>query len=112
MDTDTIVNVAVATILWTLGSWVVLFVIMYFISPFFTKYGDQRSRVLYSAVYTLAFAIIIGIALGGIITGLTVTYGTIPTLAVAFVIVLILTLLQNYAMTELFRRGLLKIKRK
>jgi hypothetical protein len=105
-------GIALATIAWTLGSWVVLFALMYIVSPFLMKYGNQGSRVIYSAVYTLAFAIIIGLSMGGIMISLTRAFGMIPTLVIAFVIVLVLTIAQNYLLRELLRRGTLKMQRK
>ena len=49
-------------ILVTLGifvaSWIVLCLVMYFLAPYFAKFGDARSRIAYSAVYSLPFAII------------------------------------------------------
>lgn len=112
MDAATLTSIIIATIGWTLGSWVVLFVIMYILSPFFTKYGDHNSRIIYSAVYTLAFGIIIGLSMGGAMITLTNAFGMIPTLVLAFVAVLILTVAQNYVLMTLMRKGMLKMQRK
>jgi hypothetical protein len=50
--------------------------------------------------------------MGGIMISLTRAFGMIPTLVIAFVIVLILTVAQNYLLRELLRRGTLKMQRK
>jgi hypothetical protein len=41
------------------ASWIVLCAVMYFIAPYFGKFADLRSRIVYSAVYSLPFAIIV-----------------------------------------------------
>ncbi len=93
------------------GSWLLLFLLCYFLTPFYTKYGDQKSRVIYSAVYSLAFAFIVGIGYG-LMPVLSQQYGFWPTMLIALVIVLILTVLQNYVLNMLVDKGMLKMARK
>lgn len=99
------------TVLVFIGSWVLLFLLCYFLTPFYTKYGDQKSRVIYSAIYSLAFAFIVGIGYG-LMPELSQQYGFWPTMLIALIIVLILTVLQNYVLNMLVDKGLLKMARK
>jgi hypothetical protein len=108
---ETIANLAFTTVALFLASWVILFLLMFLISPFFTRYGDKRSRFIYSAVYSLAFALIVGLGYG-VMPVISAQYGFWIALAGAFVIVLILTMLQNYVLMNLIRRGLLKMEKK
>lgn len=111
MVTADITSVLTTTVVVFLGSWLLLFLLCYFLTPFYTKYGDQRSRVIYSAIYSLAFAFIVGIGYG-LMPLMSVQYGFWPTMLVALVIVLILTVLQNYALNVLVDKGILKMARK
>ncbi|CAJ36126.1 hypothetical protein RCIX743 [Methanocella arvoryzae MRE50] len=99
------------TVVVFLGSWVLLFLLSYFLTPFYMKYGDQKSRAIYSAVYSLAFAFIIGVGYG-LMPVLSQQYGFWPTMVIALVLVLILTLLQNYVLNLLVSKGVLKMARK
>ncbi len=111
MVTADMTNLLVTTVAVFIGSWVLLFLLCYFLTPFYTKYGDQKSRVIYSAVYSLAFAFIVGIGYG-LMPVLSQQYGFWPTMLIALVIVLILTVLQNYVLNMLVDKGMLKMARK
>lgn len=104
-------NILVTSIVVFLAAWVILFVVSYIFTPFITKYGDRRSRIIYSVIYSLAFAIIVGIGYG-VMPVISEQYGFLPTMVAALVFVFILTLIQNYVLNLLFRRGLLKMQRK
>jgi Na+-driven multidrug efflux pump len=99
------------TVVVFIGSWLLLFLLSYFLTPFYTKYGDQKSRVIYSAIYSLAFAVIVGIGYG-LMPVISQQYGFWPTMLIALVIVLILTVLQNYIINMLVDKGMLKMARK
>ncbi|MGA9139791.1 MAG: hypothetical protein WBZ29_06180 [Methanocella sp.] len=94
------------------GSWIILCIIMYIIAPYFGKYADQRSRIIYSAVYTLPFAIIFALGLGGTISILTASVGSIVALLLAFVIVFALVILQSFLLGVLTSKGILKMESK
>ncbi len=107
-----ITNFVLLTLATFLGSWVILCIIMYIIAPYFGKYADQRSRIIYSAVYTLPFAIIFALYLGGTISVLTSAVGSIGALLLAFVIVFALVILQSFLIGVLTSKGLLKMESK
>jgi len=111
MATVDITSLLVTTVVVFIGAWLLLFLLSYFLTPFYTKYGDQRSRIIYSAIYSLAFALIVGIGYG-LMPILSAQYGFWPTMILALVIVLILTVLQNYVLNMLADKGLLKMARK
>ena len=92
-------------------SWAVLLAVMYFVAPFFAKFEDRRSRVLYSLVYTLPFAVIFGLGLGGT---MSIIYQSNLVIAVisALVIVFVLVMIQSYLMNYLTARGIIKMEEK
>jgi hypothetical protein len=102
-------------ILVTLGifvaSWLVLWVVMYFIAPYFGKFGDQRSRIVYSAVYSMPFAIIFALGLGGTMSMLSQS-NFLVSLLVALLIVFGLVMLQSFLLGVLISRGIIKMESK
>ncbi|OPY29946.1 MAG: hypothetical protein A4E28_00602 [Methanocella sp. PtaU1.Bin125] len=105
-----ITDFLVLTLATFVGSWIILCIIMYIIAPFFGKYADQRSRMIYSAVYTLPFAIIFALGLGGTISILTSMFGSIVALLMAFVIVFVLVIFQSFLIGLLTSKGYLKME--
>lgn len=100
------------TLITFVGSWIVLCIIMYIIAPFFGKYADQRSRIIYSVVYTLPFAVIFALGLGGAISVLTSSVGSITALILAIVIVFALVFMQSLLLGWLTSKGYLKMETK
>ncbi len=102
-------------ILVTLGifvvSWIVLCVVMYFLAPYFAKFGDRRSRIAYSAVYSLPFAIIFALGLGGTMSALSQS-NFIISLIIAFIIVFGLVLFQNFLLGMFISKGIIKMESK
>jgi hypothetical protein len=102
-------------ILVTLGilvaSWILLVVIMYFIAPYFGKFNDKRSRIIYSAIYTLPFAIIFALGLGGTMSVLSQS-NFLVSLLVAFLIVFGLVMLQSFLLGVFISRGIIKMESK
>jgi hypothetical protein len=102
-------------ILVTLGifvaSWIVLCVVMYFIAPYFAKFGDKRSRIAYSAVYSLPFAIIFALGLGGTMSALSQSNFLIS-LVIAFIIVFGLVMFQNFLLGMFISKGIIKMESK
>jgi hypothetical protein len=100
-------------ILVTLGilvaSWILLVVIMYFIAPYFGKFNDKRSRIIYSAIYTLPFAIIFALGLGGTMSVLSQS-NFLVSLLVAFLIVFGLVMLQSFLLGVFIDRGIIKME--
>lgn len=107
-----ITDFLILTLVTFVGSWIILCIIMYIIAPFFGKYADQRSRMIYSAVYTLPFAIIFALGLGGTISILTSMVGSIVALLLAFIIVFALVFLQSLLLGWLTSKGYLKMESK
>jgi len=108
MDLTSLTVTSVAVLI---GSWVLLFLLCYFLTPYYIRYGDQRSRAIYSAVYSLPFAIIICLGFG-VMPQVNQVYGFWPTIIVALIFVLLLTLFQNYVVSELMKRKVLKMEKK
>jgi hypothetical protein len=102
-------------VLVTLGifvaSWIVLCVVMYFIAPYFAKFGDRRSRIAYSAVYSLPFAIIFALGLGGTMSALSQS-NFIISLVIAFIIVFGLVMFQNFLLGMFISKGIIKMESK
>jgi hypothetical protein len=102
-------------ILITLGilvaSWILLCVIMYFIAPYFGKFNDKRSRIVYSAIYTLPFAVIFALGLGGTMSFLSQS-NFLVSLLVAFLIVFGLVMLQSFLLGVFISRGFIKMESK
>jgi uncharacterized protein YacL len=107
-----IMDYLLLTLVTFVGSWIILCIIMYIIAPYFGKYADQRSRIIYSAVYTLPFAIIFALGLGGTISIMTAAVGSIVSLLLAFVIVFVLVILQSFLIGVLTTKGILKMESK
>ncbi len=93
------------------ASWAILCVVMYFIAPFFGKFSDLRSRVVYSIVYTFPFAIIFALGLGGTMSVLSQT-NFLVSLVIAFVIVFVLVMFQSYVLGVLTTKGIIKMQSK
>ncbi len=93
-------------------SWIILSVIMYFIAPYFGKYADLRSRIIYSVVYTLPFAIVFTYGLGNTMTLVTASLGFIASLLLALVIVFALVMVQSFILGWLTSKGYLKMESK
>jgi hypothetical protein len=102
-------------ILVTLGifvaSWLALWIVMYVIAPFFARFGDKRSRIVYSAVYTLPFAIIFALGLGGTMSVLSQS-NFLVSLLVAFLIVFGLVMFQNFLLGMFISKGIIKMESK
>ncbi|HEY3274035.1 MAG TPA: hypothetical protein VGJ92_09745 [Methanocella sp.] len=102
-------------VLITLGifvaSWIALCIIMYFIAPFFARFGDMRSRIAYSAVYTLPFAIIFALGLGGTMSFLSQS-NFLVSLLIAFLIVFGLVMFQNFLLGMFISKGIIKMESK
>jgi len=102
-------------ILITLGifvaSWAILCVVMYVIAPFFGKFADTRSRLLYSIVYTFPFAVIFALGLGGTMSLLSQA-NFLVSLVIAFVIVFVLVMFQSYVLGMLTKKGTIKMQSK
>jgi len=111
MATVDIISLIITTIAVFAGVWLLLFILWYFVTPFYMKYGDRQSRLIYSAIYSLAFAFIIGVGYG-LMPALMGTYGFWPTMITGLIIVLILTTMQNYVLSMLMQKGMLKMSRK
>jgi hypothetical protein len=88
-----------------------LFLIYYFTSTIYTEYGDRRSRILYSLINSLYFALVLAI-LFALLPGLSDAYGVLPSLAAGLAIILVSTFAQVYAIAMLVRGGFLKMRRK
>ncbi|HUL61850.1 MAG TPA: hypothetical protein VLT35_02205 [Methanocella sp.] len=93
------------------ASWAILCVVMYFIAPFFGKFADVRSRVVYSIVYTFPFAVIFALGLGGTMSLLSQT-NFLVSLVIAFVIVFVLVMFQSYVLGVLTTKGIIKMQSK
>ncbi len=93
------------------ASWIVLCVVMYFIAPYFAKFGDKRSRIAYSAVYSLPFAIIFALGLGGTMSALSQS-NFIISLIIAFIIVFGLVMFQNFLLGVFISKGIIKMESK
>lgn len=102
-------------VLITLGifvaSWIALCVIMFIIAPFFARFGDKRSRRGYSAVYTLPFAIIFALGLGGTMSVLSQS-NFLVSLLIAFLIVFGLVMFQNFLLGMFISKGIIKMESK
>jgi hypothetical protein len=102
-------------VLVTLGifvaSWLALIIVMYVIAPFFARFGDKRSRIVYSAVYTLPCAIIFGLGLGGTMSFLSQS-NFLVSLLVAFLIVFGLVMFQNFLLGMFISKGIIKMESK
>jgi hypothetical protein len=102
-------------ILVTLGifvvSWIILCLVMYFIAPYFARFGDKRSRIAYSAVYSLPFAIIFALGLGGTMSALSQSNFLIS-LVIAFIIVFGLVMFQNFLLGVCISKGIIKMESK
>jgi hypothetical protein len=92
-------------------SWILLCFVMYFIAPYFAKFGDRRSRVVYSAVYSLPFAIIFALGLGGAMSVLSQS-NFLVSLLVAFLIVFGLVIFQNFLLGMFISKGIIKMESK
>jgi hypothetical protein len=114
-NTTGLTEAATVNIPFTLGifvvSWIVLCAIMYFIAPYFAKFADPRSRIAYSAVYSLPFAIIFALGLGGTMSVLSQS-NFIVSLLVAFVIVFGLVIFQNFLLGFCISKGIIKMESK
>lgn len=109
LDINTGVLVSTA-VMFVLG-FLILFVIYYFTAPFTTEFGDKRSRTVYSLVNALYFSIVLSIGFA-ILPGLSTAYGVISSLLVGLVIVFVFTVVQVLVISELVKRGILKMRRK
>ncbi len=92
-------------------SWIILCVVMYFIVPFFARFGDMRSRAAYSAVYSMPFAVIFALWLGGTMSILAQS-GFIVLVLVAFIILFGLVMIQNFLLGLLISKGIIKMQSK
>jgi hypothetical protein len=93
------------------ASWILLCVIMYFIAPYFGKFHDRRSRIVYSAVYSMPFAVIFGLGLGGTMSIISQS-NFLVSLLVAFLIVFGLVMLQSFLIGVCISRGIIKMESK
>ncbi len=98
------------TVMFVLG-FALLFLIYYYTSPFYTEYGDRRSRLYYSLINSFYFSFVLAV-LFAVLPSLSETYGLIASLLVGMAIVLVATITQIYVITTLAKRGVLKIRRK
>ena len=92
-------------------SWVILWAVMYVLAPRFSKFADQRSRIVYSAVYTLPFAIIFAIGLGGTMNIISPDF-SIVSVVLMIIIVFGLVILQSMLLGMLISRGIIKMQSK
>jgi hypothetical protein len=92
-------------------SWIILWFVMYFIAPYFAKFGDRRSRIAYSAVYSLPFAIIFALGLGGAMEWISQS-NFIVSLVAALVIVFGLVMFQSFLLGVLINKGIIKMQSK
>jgi low temperature requirement protein LtrA len=99
-----------AAVMFIVG-FAILFVIYYFTSPFSARFDDRRSRVVYSLVNALYFSVVLSIGFA-VLPGLSTSYGIIVALLVGLVIVVIFTAVQVYAISELVKRGILRMHSK
>ena len=108
-------NAVTVNIPFTIGifvaSWALLCVVMYFIAPYFAKFADPRSRIAYSAIYSLPFAIIFALGLGGAMSVLSQANFLVSLIA-AFVIVFGLVVFQNFLLGVGVSRGIIKMESK
>jgi hypothetical protein len=93
------------------GSWVILCVVMYVIAPFFARFGDLRSRVVYSAIYSLPFAVIFALGLGGAMSMISESNFIVSLLA-ALIIVFGLVMFQNLLLGMFISKGIIKMQSK
>lgn len=104
-------NAVLSTIVMFVLGFVLLFLLYYFTSPFYTQYADKRSRLIYSGVNAVYFALVLALFFA-ILPGLSVQYGTIPSLVVGIVIAFLATGIQVYVISTLVKRGYIKMRRK
>lgn len=110
-DTVSLIDLAIATLGIFVVSWAILCVIMYFIAPYFGRFGDQRSRIVYSAVYSMPFAVIFALGLGGTMS-LISRSDFLVSLLVALLIVFALVMLQSFILGVLISKGIIKMQSK
>jgi hypothetical protein len=109
--TDNLTGFLLVTLGILVASWIVLCAVMYFIAPYFARFADQRSRIVYSAVYSLPVAIIFALGLGGAMSAISQSNFLIS-LLVAFVIVLGLVMFQNFLLGMFISKGIIKMESK
>ena len=110
MTLDIVQTFLSAAVMLVLG-FVILFIIYYFTSPFSARFDDKRSRVLYSLVNALYFALVLAIGF----TILPILYsnnGMIIALVACLIIVFVFTGVQVYVLGELAKRGILRMHSK
>jgi MFS family permease len=91
--------------------FVLLFLIYYITSPLYTEYGDQKSRIYYSLINAFYFSLVLAI-LFLVLPWLSDSYGWLMSMAVGFAIILASTLLQVFAVTQLVKRGIIRMRQK
>jgi hypothetical protein len=107
--TDNLIQFVLVTLGILAASWIILCAVMYFIAPYFARFADQRSRIAYSAVYSLPFAIIFALGLGGAMSAISQS-NFLVSLLVAFLIVFGLVLFQNFLLGVFISRGIIKME--
>jgi ABC-type multidrug transport system fused ATPase/permease subunit len=103
--------VLISTAVMFIVGFAILFVIYYFTSPFSARFDDRNSRIVYSLVNALYFSVVLSIGFA-VLPGLSSSYGIIVALLVGLVIVFVFTAVQVYAISELVKRGILRMHSK
>lgn len=103
--------VLISTAIMFIVGFAILFVIYYFTSPFSARFDDRNSRIIYSLVNALYFSVVLSIGFA-VLPGLSSGYGIIVALLVGLVIVFVFTAIQVYAISELVKRGILRMHSK
>jgi hypothetical protein len=109
--TDNLTGFLVVTLGIFAASWIILCAVMYFIAPYFAKFADPRSRIVYSAVYSLPFAIIFALGLGGAMSAISQS-NFLVSLLVAFIIVFGLVMFQNFLLRMFISKRIIKMESK
>ncbi len=96
---------------WFIVGFAFLFIVYYFTAPLSARFDDRKSRIIYSVVNALYFAIVLSVGLA-IMPLFYDSYGVIVTLLAALVIVVIFTAVQVYVISELVKKGILRMHSK
>lgn len=107
---DTMDAVASTGAMFSIG-FVLLFLIYYFTSPLYTEYGDKKSRLYYSLLNAFYFSAVLAI-LFLVLPWLSDSYGLLMSMAVGFAIILASTLTQVFAVSQLVKRGIIRMRQK
>lgn len=111
MLVDDLSQQIVPAIIMLVVGFVFIFALRYLTTPSYIEYGDQRSRIIYCAIYAAFLAIVLALGFA-ILPVISWSYGIIVALVAGLILALAFTIVQAFLTRYLVAQGIIKMRNK